>query len=75
MYVSQLTIIILFERYFSKSSKDSRSGLVLNKFQGIALFIMGLWGLGHGGNPITNGWLGFFATLSRFLRDVVYLIT
>ena len=75
MYVTQLTIIILFERYFSKGSKISMSGLVLTKSQGIALFIMGLWGLGHGGNPITNGWLGFFATLSRFLRDMVYLIT
>lgn len=75
MYVTQLTIIILLERYFLKARKISMAGIVLTKSQGIALFIMGLWGLGHGGNPITNGWLGFFATLSRFLRSMVYLIT
>jgi hypothetical protein len=65
--VSQLTVLILMEVNLAKR-RESLSTIVLPfKLKLMLLTSCCFWGLGHGGNPLTNGWIGLLPSLGRFL--------
>lgn len=67
--VSQATVLILMEGNFAKKL-DRLSTIILPYRLKILLVISCcFWGLGHGGNPLTNGWIGFLPSLGKFLID------
>ena len=65
--VCQATVLTLMEGNFSKK-RDLLSTIILpNRLKVLLLISCCLWGLGHGGNPLTNGWIGFLPSLGKFL--------
>ena len=65
--VTQLTILILMESFFKKSHTHLSRINLPYRLKLLLLFSCCFWGLGHGGNPLTNGWIGFFPSLGSFL--------
>lgn len=63
LFITQLTIYILFQSFFgvAKIVDNDESKLSMTEVTLLVCFL--LWGMGHGGSPISNGWIGIFPSL------------
>ena len=61
--VTELTIIIVLTNYLSKEYTPGKHVSKINVWHKLLVSFYLLWGLGHGGNPLTNGWIGPIPTL------------
>ena len=69
--ITELTIIIVLTKYLSKEHTLEKHVSKINAWQKLLVAVYLLWGLGHGGNPLTNGWIGPIPTLLGTIKTLV----
>lgn len=68
--VTQLTIFILMENNLAKRRECLPTVVLPNAFKILLLLFCLCFGFGHGGNPLSNGWIGFAPSLVRILNTL-----